>query len=75
MRRVHRVILPHHIPEIIATWLSAAYSAARAYLTGWNAAGTVPAIVFLEEAERFRRSDLPDPEAYTHALGAPASHS
>ncbi len=72
MRRVHRVVLPHHIPETIATWLSAAYSAARAYLAGWNAVGAVPAIVFLEEAERFRRTDLPDPEAFTHALGPAA---
>ncbi len=72
MRRVHRVVLPHHIPETIATWLSAAYSEARASLEGWNARGTLPALVFLEEAERFGRSGLPDPEAFTHALGPAA---
>ncbi len=74
MRRAHRVTLPHHLPELMAVWASAAWTAAGAYLTGWRARGSVPAILFLEDAERFGRSGLPDPEAYTHALPTSTIH-
>lgn len=73
MRRTLRVVLPYHLFRVAAVWVSAAWTDARAFSAGWNVRGVLPAILFLEEAERFGQSGLPDPEAYSHALGTPAT--
>ncbi len=69
MIATQRSHMPQHPMAMFTVWLAALQAAAWARLTDWRGQGVVPAIPFLENAERFERAGLPDPEAYTHALG------